>query len=337
MTSHWKLVDEYLKPIRSLFDDPDITDIMINGAEKIFIQKNGQKIRTPLQLKDEQSLETAIHQIAYATDQHCDESSPIVDAVMPSGDRVCGVLNSVSANGHSLSIRVFPKRHWTAQDLMQRGVFTNEMFEFLQWALKSRSNILISGGVGSGKTTLLKILANLIEIEERVISVEDTPEIALSLPNWVALVAPQLAQEQRNPLTMATLIKTTLRQNPDRILVGEIRDALAAQAFLQAINTGHSGCISTLHANNPEDALIRLEHLCAVNGLPLDFVASQVRSNIQLLVQVQHLPKVGRIVTAIGPVSILCFGFVDFIQYRQNLDFRHKRDRTVKTKVYYFR
>lgn len=305
VSSSWDLVHEYLKPIAHLFEMEGVSEIMVNGAGAVFIERRGEKQRVPATFPSEAHLATTIQQIANATGQACDKQHhPVVDARLEDGSRVCGVLSSVSPKGHTLTIRLFPKRRLQAQDLLSMGSLNQDMLDFLQAAVEAKRNILLSGSTGSGKTTFLNMLTGFIPETERIITVEDTEEIVVDVPNRVSLIAPNARREaQTHPLTLGFLIRTTLRMNPDRIVVGEIRDAEAAGAFLQAINTGHNGCASTIHANHPEDALIRLQNLLGSVGLPIEFVASQVRGNIHLVIQLAKVPGRGRIVVAMAEME----------------------------------
>ncbi|MDR4483985.1 MAG: ATPase, T2SS/T4P/T4SS family [Nitrospirales bacterium] len=305
MSSSWDLVHEYLKPIAHLFEMEGVSEIMVNGAGTVFIERRGEKQRVPATFPSEAHLATTIQQIANATGQSCDKHHhPVVDARLEDGSRVCGVLSSVSPKGHTLTIRLFPKRRLQAKDLLDMGSLNQDMLDFLQAAVEAKRNILLSGSTGSGKTTFLNMLTGFIPDTERIITVEDTEELVVDVPNRVSLIAPNTRRDaQAQPLSLGFLIRTTLRMNPDRIVVGEIRDAEAAGAFLQAINTGHNGCASTIHANHPEDALIRLQNLLGSVGLPIEFVASQVRSNIHVVIQLGKVPGRGRLVLTVAEMD----------------------------------
>ncbi len=305
LSSSWDLVHEYLKPIAHLFEMEGVSEIMVNGANCIFIERRGEKERVDAVFPTEASLATTIQQIANATGQSNDKHNhPVVDARLEDGSRVCGVLNTVSPKGHSLTIRLFPKRRLQAEDLLEMGTLNAAMLAWLRHAVEAKRNILLSGSTGSGKTTFLNMLTGFMGKTERIITVEDTEEIIVDAPNRVSLIAPNVWRETHaQAVSLGFLIRTTLRMNPDRIVVGEIRDAEAGGAFLQAINTGHNGCASTIHANSPEDALIRLQNLLGTSGLPLAFVASQVRSNLHVVVQLAKIPGQGRLVSAIAEME----------------------------------
>ena len=320
-SSTWAIVEEYLKPLRPLFERDGVTEIMVNGAGHIYIEERGVKKRVEQVFPSEKNLETAIVQIANATGQSCDAlNNPIVDARLQDGSRICGVLRSIAPQGNSLTIRLFPRRALTADDLVQFGSVNEEMLNFLKAAVQVKRNVLLSGSTGSGKTTFLNILTGFIDEEERILTVEDTEEIRVRGSHHVSLIAPHMKRGAHSQeVSLGRLIKTTLRMNPDRIIVGEIRDAEAAAAFLQAINTGHNGCASTIHANHPDDALIRLHTLLSAVGIPLAFVEQQVRANIHLLVHVGKVPGRGRVVLAIAEVvgpDVQILWHYDYVEHR---------------------
>ncbi len=307
-TSSSSLVEMYLEPIAQFFDAPGVTEIMVNSYNKIYIEKWGDIIKVDPEeasFNSENDVVTLIKMIATNTGQSCDATDhPIVDARLPDGSRVCGVLKPWSAGGSSLSIRLFPKKVLTYLDLLNGGSYTVEMQEFLELAVIVSANILVSGSTGSGKTTLLNILSSFIPKKERVVTVEDTEELKIGVPNCIQLVSAnrKKGEGDAQETSMPAFIKTALRQNPDRIIVGEIRDMNAASAFLQAINTGHNGCASTLHANSCVDALLRLQNFLGASGLPVSYVEAQVRSNLHLLIQAEKVPNVGRVIVSITEV-----------------------------------
>jgi pilus assembly protein CpaF len=302
----WNLAKHYLEPVKELLELDDISEIMINRFDEIFVERRGEMTRVNAKFESEDRLTTAIIQIGNALNQPVDaRNNPILDARLPDGSRVCGVLFPNSTRGSSMSIRVFPKKRLTAEGLVERGSLNAAMIRYLKIAVIVRSNMLVSGGTASGKTTILNILSTYIPHHERVLTAEDTKELQLDLPNRVFLEAPH---RMRDPGTtaqhidMAQLIRTTLRMNPTRIFVGEIRDQNAGVAFLQAINTGHNGTCSTIHANNAADALVRMQTLVAGGGgsLPYEVVQAQVRRNLHVLIHVENTPRHGRRVVEIG-------------------------------------
>ncbi|NND64759.1 MAG: CpaF family protein [Gammaproteobacteria bacterium] len=299
----WALVDYYLQPISSYFEMDGVSEICINRFDDVYVERFGKMEPVAAKFDSEETLATALKQIANALGQVCDQNThPILDARLKDGSRVCGVLFPTAPLGTCISIRVFPKTRLNAQDLLEKGSYSEEMLEYFRVATMVRSNMLVSGGTGSGKTTLLNVLSSFIPTEDRVITVEDTLELQVDVENLVALEAPQvrrMAKDAQN-VNMERLIRTTLRMKPTRIIVGEIRDAGAAVAFLLGINTGHSGTCSTIHANSPVDALIRMQTLIAGEGsLPFDVVQQQVRSNLHVLIQAESTPNHGKRVVEI--------------------------------------
>jgi pilus assembly protein CpaF len=302
----WDLVEHYLGPIRKLFDTDGVTEICVNRHDEIWIEKYGEFQRVEgMAFPNEDYVATMVNQIANALGQAVNKDThPILDARLKDGTRVCAPLHPVSVKGTSISFRIFPKTKLTAKDLIKYGSFTEEMLEYLRLAIICHYNILVSGGTGSGKTTLLNIISEFIPLEDRVITVEDTQELKITTPNIVNLEAPTRRQQTgAQRVDMALLIKTCLRMNPTRIVVGEIRDASAATAFLHAINTGHTSC-STIHANSSIDALERIQTLVAGHGdLPFQVVKSQVRSNLNLIIHAEKTPHHGRKLTSIAEVQ----------------------------------
>ena len=301
------LVEYYLGPVAAYLKEDGVTEICINKFDEIFIERNGEMERVDAQFDNEHDLSTLVTQIANSLGQPCNaKSHPILDARLKDGSRVCAVLFPVSTRGTCITIRVFPKVRLCSNDLIKYDSLTPEMLEYMKLAIKVYGNGLVSGGTGSGKTTLLNITSSFIPYDDRVVTVEDTKELQVEVGNLVALEAPQKVKgEKEQDIDMSFLIKTTLRQRPDRIIVGEVRDANAATAFLHAINTGHSGTCATIHANSPEDALVRMQTLIAGGGgLPFDIVSTQVRSNLHFLVQAERTPTHGRKIVVIGELQM---------------------------------
>ncbi|GAB6909742.1 ATPase, T2SS/T4P/T4SS family [Desulfosarcina cetonica] len=302
----WDLVDHYLGPIRHLFNLPGVTEIMVNRFDRVFIEQHGAIKAVPeVVFEDENSVRMLVNQIGNALGQPVDSAThPVLDARLPNDTRVCGVLYPVSPGGTCVTFRVFPKVHITAKDLVEKGSLTQAMLELLQVAVICHCNMLISGGTGSGKTTLLNALSAFIPRAERVATAEDTRELRIDAEDHIALEAPTRRREGGigQKVDLAFLIRTLLRKNPTRMIVGEIRDAAAATAFLHALNTGHTAW-STIHANNPVDALTRIQTLVAGQGdLPFEGVKAQVRSNLNLIVHAEKTPHQGRRIVSITEV-----------------------------------
>lgn len=303
----WGLVEHYLEPIKHYFVMDGVSEIMVNAYNKIFIEQFGKMRKIDEHFKSEYDTKTLILQIANALGQGADEDThPIVDARLPDGTRVCCTFSSVSAGANTLTFRVFPKVKITADMLVEYQSLTSEMLDYLKKTVLIRGNLLVSGGTGSGKTTILNCLSEYIPECDRVITCEDTKELQIDMVNMISLEAPNRRKQSDDAIVvdLAYLIKTTLRQKPSRIIVGEIRNADASFAFLQAINTGHSGCWSTLHANSPEKALKRIQTLVASNGdLPYEVVHDEVRSNLDVIIQAEDTPNDGKKIVDISEVQ----------------------------------
>lgn len=309
----WDLVKHYLKPIAQYLDMPGVTEILINTHDEIYIEKNGNLEKVSACFKNNAEVEKLIEQIGKALDQpvHKDKF-PIIDARLPgisgrTGARINGVMTPIAIRGACLTIRVFPEKILDADDLLNKGTLTKEMLEYLKIAVLRRSNIIVSGGTGSGKTTLINVLCSFIPKEDRIITIEDTAELQLNTPHRIAVEAPRRRLDEvydSQQIDMSFLLRNALRQRPDRIIVGEIRSADAAASFLQAINTGHEGCMTTLHANSTADALVRMEGLAASqsHGLPYEVIRAQMRGNINVLIQQQRISGQGRRIVEIAEI-----------------------------------
>jgi pilus assembly protein CpaF len=272
----WGRIIPFLRPIEALIRDPEISDIMINGEQGVFVEKYGQVEQISGVIVREQSLQAAARNIARTLGDEICEETPILDSRLPDGSRVAAVLAPVSVGGTTLTIRKFQNRRYNAEELVRIGTLTADVLALLKNAVLARQNILISGGTGTGKTTLLNALAAFIPDEERVIVIEDTSEIQVGKPNLVRLEA---RREQPNlpPVTIRQLLRATLRLRPDRILLGEVRGGEAFD-LLQTLNTGHSGTLSTIHANSGPQTLTRFTTCVLMSGVELPHKA--VRSNI---------------------------------------------------------
>ena len=272
----WDIIIPFLRPIEALLRDPTISDIMVNGPAGVFIEKDGQMLEVPGVVITEKSLQVAVRNIARALGDDIGEEKPLLDSRLPDGSRVAAVYPPCSVNGTILTIRKFHSTLYTAGELVRTGSVAPGALAALREAVESRQNILISGGTGTGKTTLLNALAGLIAPEERVVVIEDTSEIQLERKNLVRLDA---RREQPNlpAVTIRELLKTTLRLRPDRILLGEVRGGEAFD-LLQALNTGHSGTLCTIHANTARQAISRFTTCVLMSDVELPYKA--VRSNI---------------------------------------------------------
>jgi pilus assembly protein CpaF len=293
-----------LGPLEELLQDNSVSEIMVNQFDKIFIERRGRLERHPLTFTSERAVLGVIERIVAPLGRRIDESSPMVDARLKDGSRVNAIIPPLALKGPALTIRKFAKRKMTAQDLVALGSMSEEMAAFLEVCVAAHRNIVVSGGTGSGKTTLLNILSNFIPGEERIITVEDAAELQLHHDHWVSLESRPANGEGKGAIPIRELVRNTLRMRPDRIVVGECRGGEALD-MLQAMNTGHDGSLTTLHANSPRDALARLETMVLMAGmdLPLSAIRDQVASAIHLIVQQTRFACGTRMVTSITEVT----------------------------------
>lgn len=293
-----------LGPLSPLLRDTAISEIMINGPENIFVESRGLLYRTPARFNSESHLQSIIQRIVEPLGRHIDAASPMVDARLEDGSRVNAVIPPLALDGSLVTIRKFPANKLTDEDLIRFGSLTRPMAAFLREAVRARRNILVSGGTGSGKTTLLNILSQFIPEKERIITVEDSAELKLSHENLCRLEARPANVEGQGRITIRDLVINTLRMRPDRIIVGECRGAEALD-MLQAMNTGHDGSMTTCHANNPRDALSRLENMVMMAGfeLPSFAIREQIASAIHLIVQQTRMPDGSRKIVKISEVT----------------------------------
>lgn len=289
--------------LQELIEDDSITEIMINGANHIFIERAGKLYPTQETFESEEKLQDIIQQIVAKSNRIINEANPIVDSRLEDGSRVNIVLPPVSIDGPAVTIRKFPKQPITIEQLIQMNSISNEVSEFLRKLVIAGYNIFISGGTGSGKTTFLNVLSNFIPTTERIITVEDSAELQIkNIPNLVRLEVKNANTEGKHEITIRSLIKSSLRMRPDRIIVGEVRDE-AAIDMLQALNTGHDGSLSTGHANSPRDMLSRLESLVLLGAeIPLLAVRRQIASAIDIIVHLGRLRDHSRRVLEVAEV-----------------------------------
>ncbi len=293
-----------LGPLSPLLRDPAVTEIMINGPANIFVESRGLVYRTEVRFNSEAHLQAMIQRIVEPLGRHVDAASPMVDARLEDGSRVNAVIPPLALDGSLVTIRKFPSKKLTDDDLIRFGSLTKPMALFLREAVRARRNILVSGGTGSGKTTLLNILSQFIPENERIVTVEDSAELKLSHENLCRLEARPANVEGQGRVSIRDLVINTLRMRPDRIIVGECRGAEALD-MLQAMNTGHDGSMTTCHANNPRDALSRLENMVMMAGfeLPSSAIREQIASAINLIVQQTRLPDGSRKIVRITEVT----------------------------------
>ncbi|MBK6794595.1 MAG: CpaF family protein [Anaerolineales bacterium] len=291
-------------PIQSLLDDPDISEIMVNGPKKIFVEKKGQLTKSEVTFDDDDHVVRIIDRIIMPLGRRVDFDSPTVDARLPDGSRVNAVVRPVSIDGPSITIRKFRKDKLKVENLIEFGSISKQMADFLEACVKARFNIVISGGTGSGKTTLLNVVSGFIPEAERIITIEDAAELQLQQEHVMRMETKPANSEGLHAVTIRDLVKNSLRMRPDRIVVGEVRGGEALD-MLQAMNTGHDGSLTTVHSNSPRDAISRLETLILMAGmdLPLKVVRQQISSAIDLIVQQTRLKDGKRKVTAITEVA----------------------------------
>ena len=293
-----------LGPLEDLIGDAAVTEIMVNRADEIFIERSGVLQRSSITFTNDGAVYAAIERIVAPLGRRIDESSPMVDARLKDGSRVNAIIPPLALKGPCLTIRKFSKRRLLDTDLIGFGSMTKPMAVFLKLAVEQRANIVISGGTGSGKTTLLNVLSNFIHDHERIVTVEDAAELQLSQPNLVSLEARPANVEGKGHVAIRDLVKNCLRMRPDRIVVGECRGGEALD-MLQAMNTGHDGSMTTAHANTPRDCLSRLEVMTMMSGLdiPSSAIREQIQSAINIIVQQTRFSCGSRKVTHITEVT----------------------------------
>jgi pilus assembly protein CpaF len=293
-----------LGPLEPLLTDPSISDILVNAHRQVYIERNGILEPTPIQFRDNQHLMTIIDRIVSAVGRRVDESSPMVDARLPDGSRVNAIIPPLAIDGPALSIRRFGRDRLKAEDLVRNRTLTTQMLDLLKGCIQARLNMLISGGTGSGKTTMLNMLSQFISDRERIITIEDAAELQLSQRHVVRLETRPPNIEGQGAIRQRQLVINALRMRPDRILVGEVRGEEALD-MLQAMNTGHEGSLTTIHANTPRDALSRMETMVAMANLnlPESAIRRQMTSAIDVIVQVSRLSDGTRKVISIAEVT----------------------------------
>ncbi|BCY06954.1 CpaF family protein [Actinoplanes sp. L3-i22] len=300
-----EVVDEVLGhgPIESLLRDTSVTEVMVNGPRSVYVERFGRLEKTTAEFDDEPHLRRIIDRICSRVGRRVDEASPTVDARLPDGSRVNAVVPPIALDGSSLTIRKFAAVPLTVGDLLQYGTLTRPAAEFLDACVRGRRNVVVSGGTGSGKTTILNILSGFVPTDERIVTIEDAAELQLVQDHVVRLESRPPNSEGRGTVTTRELVRNALRMRPDRIVVGEVRDS-AALDMLQAMNTGHDGSLTTLHANAPRDALSRLETMVLMAGmdLPIRAIRDQISSAVDLILQVNRFKDGTRKVTHITEV-----------------------------------
>jgi pilus assembly protein CpaF len=309
-TEQEKLMDEVmdetfgLGPLESLLKDPAISDILVNRFDRVYIERRGKIELVDVQFRDNQHLRQIIDRIVGQVGRRIDEISPMADARLPDGSRVNAIIPPLALDGPAMSIRRFGAKPLQLEDLIRYGAFPQMVMDFLSAAVRARCSILISGGTGSGKTTLLNCLSRFVSHDERIITIEDAAELQLQQPHVVRLETRPPNIEGRGEVTQRDLVRNCLRMRPDRVIIGEVRSGEALD-MLQAMNTGHEGSMTTIHANSTRDAVARLEVMIAMAGfdIPLRALRTQIASAIQLVVQAKRLPGGKRKITSVSEIT----------------------------------
>ncbi len=304
-----RLIEEVLDetfgfgPLEILLKEEGVADIMINGPKNVFLEKGGRIIKSPVTFRDNDHLMQILDRIVSKVGRRIDETSPMCDARLPDGSRVNAIIPPLALDGPSLTIRRFGSNPLTLEDLLRFGAFTPEMVMFLEGAMKARLNIIVSGGTGSGKTTLLNTLSSFIQNDHRMITIEDAAELQLQQDHVLRLETRPPNIEGKGQVTATDLVKNALRMRPDRIIIGECRGAETLD-MLQAMNTGHEGSLTTVHANNPRDAIARIETMINMSGieLPLKAIRQQIGSAVDLIIQASRLQGGPRKVTYVTEI-----------------------------------
>ncbi|MFO7581409.1 CpaF family protein [Guyparkeria sp.] len=301
-----RLIDEMLNeilgygPLEELFRDPHISDILVNGPERVVVERHGRLEETGVRFVDESHVMRVLQRMLAPTGRRLDESSPMVDARLADGSRLNAIIAPLALDGPDISIRKARRDQLSAGELLANGAFTPEMLSFLRRSVEARMNMLVSGGTGTGKTTLLNLLGQFIDPDQRIITIEDTAELQLDHPHVVSLETRPPNAEGEGEVTARDIVRNVLRMRPDRVVVGEVR-GVEVMDLLQAMNTGHDGSMSTLHANNPADALSRLEMLVGFTGYrgSESTLRQMIASALDLLVHVSRTRDGRRRVTSV--------------------------------------
>jgi len=293
-----------LGPLEPLLWDDEITDILVNGHNQIYVEKRGKLHATDVKFQDDQHLMLIIDRIVSQVGRRVDEASPMVDARLPDGSRINAIIPPLALDGPSLSIRRFGRKRFNIEDLVEKKTLVPEIVEFLRTIVKARLNVLVCGGTGSGKTTMLNCLSLFIPADERIVTIEDSAELMLQQPHVVRLETRPANVEGKGEVSQRDLVKNTLRMRPDRIIVGEVRGGEVFD-MLQAMSTGHDGSIATVHANTPRDAMGRLEMMMLLSGvsIPQRAMRQQIASALNIIVHVSRLSDGTRKILRISEIS----------------------------------
>jgi len=309
-TDRARLVEEIknellgLGPLEPLLWDDDVSDILVNGPNQVYVERQGKLYLTDVRFNDDQHLMLIIDRIVSQVGRRVDEASPMVDARLADGSRINAIIPPLALDGPSLSIRRFGKKRYTVDDLIEKETVTADMVEFMQAIVKARLNVLVCGGTGSGKTTMLNCMSSFIPSDERIVTIEDSAELLLQQPHVVRLETRPPNVEGKGEVTQRELVKNCLRMRPDRIIVGEVRGGEVFD-MLQAMSTGHDGSIATVHANTPRDAIQRLEMMMLLSGasIPQRAMRQQIASALNLVVHVSRLADGSRKMMKISEIT----------------------------------
>ncbi|KAF5035936.1 Type II/IV secretion system protein [anaerobic digester metagenome] len=303
---HDQIMDEIFGygPITKLLDDPTITEVMVNGPYQVYVEKSGKIHPVDVKFRDDRHVFHTIDKIIAPLGRRVDESSPMVDGRLPDGSRVNVIIPPLAITGPTITIRKFAASPYTLDDLITFGTVSLEMASFFRSSVRGRMNIIVSGGTGSGKTTLLNVLSSFIPHDERIVTIEDAAELQLQQDHVISLESRPANIEGKGKITIRDLVVNTLRMRPDRIIVGEVRSAETLD-MLQAMNTGHDGSITTIHANTPRDSLARMETMIHMSGveLPSRAIREQIASAINLIIQVSRFPDGSRKISKVSEIT----------------------------------
>jgi pilus assembly protein CpaF len=301
-----RVIDEAIGygPVQPLIDDDSISEVMVNAPEEIFYERDGMILRSPLKFRDNQHIMRIVERIIAPLGRRVDESAPYVDARLPDGSRVNIIIPPLVPRSPTMTIRKFRREKYQIADLVKNGTMTKELGEFLSACVKQRLNILISGGTGTGKTTLLNALSAYIPDTERIITIEDPIEMKLQQTHTIAMEARPPNIEGKNEVTQRDLVRNALRMRPDRIVIGEVRGAESFD-MLQAMNTGHEGSLTTIHANAPRDAIFRVENMVMMAGfdLPVRAIREQIAAALHMVVQLARFADGKRRITQVTEIT----------------------------------
>lgn len=315
-------IRQFLGPIVAFLEDPQISEILINGPKDIFIETNGKLVKTQAQFADEDSLRAAVNTIAQSVGRRIGSDEPRLDARLPDGSRIAAVIPPCARNGTTVSIRKFTQKKISFKEYVQMGALSPDAAQFLDICMFLGKNIIVSGGTGSGKTTLLSLLCSRIPRGQRVIVIEDSSELSIAYDHVVNFETRQANSLGEGEVSMKDLLKSSLRLRPDRIILGEVRSSEAIE-LIQAMNTGHKGCLGTVHANSPEDAIVRLEALAQSGDAKMSERAlrHQISSALDLIVQVSRYSDGSRRIAAVSEV----IGFDQYGNYEVSPVFQMSR------------